>query len=475
MYHASMADRILKRKIDDELRGWLSSKYKECLVVKGARQIGKTFAIERFLKAEGVSFVKLDFVLDKRCRRVFEGDVRVDAMILKIRDLLGFKAVPYESVIFLDEIQACPAARTLLKAFVLDGRYRVIASGSLLGMSRYKADDEDEDEDEDYNPVGYEKVVRMHPLDFEEFLWAYGADPEVIAYVEERIRSKEPVDGLLLDSFSELFRLYVVVGGMPEAVTAYLMDHDVADARAVQKKIMEGYRDDVGKYAPQRIRDKVFAVFDSMPSQLAEENTKFRYSRIDAEFVPTYETYSTAINWLCDAMVAVRCWNLTEPKQPLKYKKRDNIFKVYMCDTGLLLSAMDDSVAKGILVGDARINKGGIGENIVAISIVRSGREPYYFATASMEVDFITVLGREVTAMEVKTGNNNRAKSLESVRDNYGVRRRMKFEKCNVHVSADGVEHYPLFAAAFIGCMAKKFDLRFEPDVPRLPGSDDAA
>jgi len=457
---------VLRRKITERMKEWLSSDYKECLVIKGARQVGKSFSVEKFMEEHVGSRIKLDFILDPENRSIFRGDVEIDKIIAKIKmKYPSFDPVPGNTVIFLDEIESCPEARTLFKSFILDGRYRIIASGSLLGMNRYS------DEDAEWSvPVGYERTEVMFSLDFEEFLWAYGIEQSSIDYVKERIHEKAELDGMFLNRFSEYFRLFTAVGGMPEAVCAYLKNHDVSDARSVQKKILSAYRDDIGRYAPQDSRDRVFAVFDSIPVQLAEENTKFLYNRIEGHFVPNYRTYSTALNWLCDSKMAQRCHNITEPKIPLEERVCPNIFKMYMCDTGLLLSSMDEAVVKGVLAADERVNKGGIGENIIAECLMKNLYRPLYFSTHSMEVDFVIVLGKDVTAIEVKSGNNNRSKSLRSIRDNYGVKRRIKMESSNIRVTDDGIEHYPLFAAAFLRSMTDRVDLRFGPEKISLRG-----
>lgn len=443
---------MLRRKISEELAEWKRRPFKECLVIKGARQVGKTYSIERFLEESFASHLTLNFDLRPESKRIFEGNLDVDMLMAKIRmEYPDFDPIPGESAIFLDEIQSCPSARTALKSFAQDGRYRVIASGSMLGLSYREVPS---------YPVGYERIVEMRSLDFEEFLWAAGIEGDTIDYVRGKIRGIESIDPFILDKMDGLFRIFSVVGGMPEAVAAYMKTKDLSETIAIQRKIASGYRDDIGKYSEARERDRIFACFDSIPMQLSEENKKFMFSRIEGDFVPAYATYERGIAWLSDAGIVERCYNVSEPKIPLAGNALRNNFKIYMRDTGLLMSMLGEEAVHAVASGDRRANKGAILENVVSECISKCGHPLFFFSRSQLEVDFITEMRGKAVALEAKSGNNKRAKSLRSVKENYGVGRRAIFEKTNIRRTDDGIEHYPIFACAFIDSMYDPYDTK---------------
>lgn len=436
---------MLKRKIYDQILKWGESPYDECLLIEGARQVGKTFIVRHFLKERCPNHLIIDFSIDPDYSKIFDGSVDVDRIIAEISlRFPRFKPVPGKTVIFFDEIQICPRARTALKAFVVDGRYRVIASGSLLGLTYGTK------RKEDILPMGYEKSIGLGPLDFEEFLWAIGIDDNAIGNLRRHIRDREPFPDGTLEVTDRYFSIYMLVGGMPEVVDKYVRTQKLPEVREVQKKIVKGYRDDIKKYADTNEQDKTIASFDSIPAQLAQDNKKFKYAIIDDRFVPTFSTYERGLNWMSDAGVMKRSFNVTNPKSPLDQFAKPKQFKAYMCDTGLLTSLYNQDVAHSVMTGDKRVNKGAIAENIVAQCLTSNGHKLYYFSTNSMEIDFIVTLGCTVTAIEVKSGNNTKAKSLKSAHDNYGVKRMMKFENTNIKITNDGVEHYPFFVCAFM-------------------------
>lgn len=445
---------VLRRKATKQIADWLDAGMKECLIVGGARQVGKSFTVISVLRERFESLLILDFAQDPGLTDIFRGDMSVDAIIsrMKLR-FPSFNPVPGNTAIFLDEIQSCPDARGSLKSFSLDGRYTVVASGSLLGLDYSSVG---------FYPVGYEHRIDMRSLDFEEFLWAIGVDDAVIAYIRDCISSKTPMDRYVADRVAADFRLYMSVGGMPEAVKSYIRTGDVAAARVTQRDIVTGYRNDIGKYSGERERNKIFSCFASIPRQLSKENKKFMYSSIEESSSPSARKYRSSIDWMENAGIINLCKNLAEPKMPFEERSGGSEFKVYMSDTGLLLSMFSDDVAHAVLKGDTRVNKGALTENVVAECLTKCGLDIHYFSKRSLEVDFITSMRGKVVAMEVKSGNNRRAKSLRSLKENYGVGRRVVFEETEICVTEDGVEHYPLFAAAFADSMYERYDLRFD-------------
>jgi len=415
--------------------------------------VGKTFIIDDFAKKNYGNYIYINFELMPEKKDIFKGDLDVDTLIREMSiHFPGVRFEPKNLLIFLDEIQSCPNARVSLKSFSLDKRFDVIASGSLLGLN-YK-------EVSSY-PVGYETQVEMRSLDFEEFLWAFGINEDVISHVSDAIREKRPVSDSILNKMNEYYRRYAVLGGMPGVVNRFLETNSFSEAFLVQKEIIEGYMDDIAKYAPKDIKPKIRNALRSIPAQLAKDNKRFRYSDI-AQRKPGEGSreYGDSLSWLHDAGIITYCHNLHEPHAPLATNIKKDCFKVYMHDTGLLLSMMEPGVAVAVHNGDIRANKGAIAENLTAEELSKNGVLLVYFEKkGKIELDFILNPDGVVAAMEVKSGNNTKAKSLDSVMsEKYGVKRGIKLEKTNTYVDEKGVEHYPLFAAAFL----------FRADIDRL-------
>lgn len=436
---------MLKRKITQQLLDWKNEQNKPCLLVKGARQVGKTFIIEHFAKENYDNYIYINFELSPSLKTIFDGDL--DFKTLKLNLEVNFPNVKIEkgeTLLFLDEIQACPNARVALKSFAIDGTLDVVASGSLLGLY-YK-------EVSSY-PVGYERAIELYPLDFEEFLWGLGVNDEVIESARQSFASKTPLATSLIDRLNAYFRLFILVGGMPAVVNSYLANESINSVRQTQKALVDNYKNDVLKYASTADKQKILKTFESVPMQLAKKNKKFVFNDIDASDNNASERkYGSALNWLKDAGLVNFCYNLNEPALPLNSNRRLDSYKIYMRDTGLLVSLLEDGVAKAILEQDYYINEGGIAENVVAAEFAAHGHDLTYFERkSSLEVDFVLNLDGVATAIEVKSGKNKQAKSLATVIKDYKtVGRYIKFEKdTNIEVTGDGVEHYPLFMVMF--------------------------
>jgi len=435
---------MLRRKMTDILLEWKRSPNKKCLLVMGARQVGKTYTIDDFAKKNYKNYVNINFELSKEKKIIFEGDLDIDTLLIKMSaHFSGVKFEPGKTLIFLDEIQSCPGARVALKTFTIDGRFDVIASGSLLGLN-YK-------EVSSY-PVGYETAVWMYPLDFEEFLWAYGIDTKVIEYVSGKISNREELDGSILKKLEEYFRLYMTVGGMPEAVNTFLSTKNMGAVLKVQRGIVRGYMNDIAKYLPYSEKQKAQSCLLSVPVQLSKRNKKFIYTEIESKKNAGSRYYSGSLSWLHDAGIISFCNNLQEPALPLAANRVLDSFKVYMKDTGLLISMLEEGTAAAIISENLDINEGGVTENAIAGVIDRKGLMLNYFEKKGrLEVDFVLNLGGVATAIEVKSGKNKQSISLDTLMsDKYKVKRGMKLETSNIFTDEMGVEHYPLFASEFL-------------------------
>ena len=437
---------MLKRKIMEKLVNWKNSNKKECLLIKGARQVGKIFIIREFAKENYKNVIEINFELQKDYKRIFDGNLDINTLINNIE--LNFpdnKIIDGDTLIFLDEIQACPNARVALKSFAEDKRIDVIASGSLLGLY-YK-------EVSSY-PVGYEKEIELHPFDFEEFLWAIGISESIIDKCRRAFINKEQIDEFILDKMSEYFNLYIMVGGMPGVVNSYLEEKRINDAIEEQNKLITNYKRDVLKYADEDDKQKILRTFESIPYQLSKKNKKFVYSDIkDNKYKEGELKYFSSLSWLRDAGIIQFCYNLNEPALPLASNIRQNSFKVYMKDTGLLLSTMENNIYKSVINNDIYVNEGALLENVCASELsTRYNKILYYEKKSKLEIDFILNIDGYVVALEVKSGNNRQSKSLDSMINNYKtVERYIKLENDNkIYVDKKNIEHYPLFMIMFL-------------------------
>ena len=433
----------------DMLMEWKGDPNKKSLLIRGARQVGKTYIVDEFAKNNYRTYIYINFEEDESLKDVFAGDRSVDSVIRKLSLRFPDKDfIPGETLIFLDEIQNCPDARVAFKFFTIDGRYDVIGTGSLLGV-KYK--------DVSSYPVGYESVIDMYSMDFEEFLWAMGIKIETIEEIKQAMGSCTPLDEFTLNELNRYYRWHMIIGGMPEAVSTFKETNHFGKVLNVQKRIVSGYADDISKYAPMSDKGKTRAVLYSIPRQLSRPNKKFVYEQVEGKTGSRHDTYGGGLSWLYDAGIISFCHNLQEPAIPLAVNIKLNAFKVYMRDTGLLISMMEDGMATALLNDSVYVNEGSIVENMTADMLAKCGYGLTYFERkGTLEVDFVLNLNGTATAIEVKSGNNRKSKSLDSIMsDKYKVKRGIKFENSNIYVDGKGVEHYPLFAAAFIRNIAE--------------------
>lgn len=389
---------MLKRKILRDLENWKLRKNQECLLVKGARQVGKTTIIRKFAQDAYSSFQMLDFEADPGLREIFEGTLEVDAVLQKVSlKRPGFRVEPGKTLLFLDEIQACPNARTALKYLAADSRFDVIASGSLLGIN-YR--------DVSSFPVGYERQMEMNAMDFEEFLWALGIGEEDISKLRGDFLQVKKQEEAVHSAMMEHLRTYLVVGGMPAVVNRYLSTNNFGEVHREQQKILDGYFADISKYAAVPEKPKIRDCFLSLPRQLAQESKKFRYAEVGTG--GTAKKYANSLEWLRDAGMVRFCRNVSVPTFPLKGYERENQFKIYGSDIGLLVALfgfqMKDALFHDTLKGPA---KGGIYENLVADMLSKNGHPLHYFKRedSTREIEFLLERDAGILPVEVKARN----------------------------------------------------------------------
>jgi predicted AAA+ superfamily ATPase len=436
---------MLRRKMSERLLGWKKRRDKMVLMVKGGRQVGKTFIIDQFAREQYPHYVYINFDENPAYRAIFDEDLDVDTLIKQISlRVPGSELVPGDAgenptIIFLDEIQNCPRARTALKFFTQDGRFDVIASGSLLGIS-YK--------DVPSYPVGYVEHLNMYSLDFEEFLWASGVPEESIADIRRFFVRKEKVPQAMHERMMELFKEYIVVGGMPRVVNEFITTGNFASVLKLQRDILSDYKDDITKYAEGLEKAKARACFLSIPKQLAKDYKKFQYSVVEKK--GTAKKFGGSLQWLYDADIINFCYNLRLPELPLEGNAQNDIFKVYMRDTGLLMAMLEDGSQADIIDGNLGIYKGAIYENIIADIFGKAEKQLYYFEyRAQIEVDFFIRLNKTAVAVEVKSADNTKSKSMDNIIKNYGVSRGIKLSARNTNIAKD-VDSFPLYMAMFL-------------------------
>ena len=399
---------MLKRKLYGTLQEWKSSHRRECLLVKGARQVGKTFIIDYFGKTNYSSYLYINFVLDREAAGIFGDNLDAAEIFKKISAIRPrFRLIPGDTLIFLDEIQCCPRARTALKSFAIDGRADVIASGSLLGIN-FLADGLEKDRARESIPVGYENQVIMRPIDFEEYLWALGYDETVIGQLRESFLGLTPVPQPINEKFLSLFREYMVVGGMPEVINAFIEGNSFSLAHKVQERIKNSNLDDIARYAARTEKPKVRACYLSLPAQLARENKKFKYSEVERG--GSSRKFGNSIDWLRESALAIQCFNTTIPTMPLSIYHENDCFKMYVSDVGMLTAMIGFHVKKTIVENTIKgFAKGGIYENAIVQQLVARGYEPCYHQKNSSvgEIDFLIERDGGLVPIEVKAGHTS--------------------------------------------------------------------
>lgn len=439
---------MYKRKIESVLLEWKDTPNHKPLVIKGCRQCGKTSSVVAFAKKHYKHVIYIDFHEQEQLCALFAGSLSVDYLTMAISASVPCaQFVPKQTCLVLDEIQNCPRARSSLKFFMKDGRYDVICTGSLLGVSGYKNAEQIKAEDQATIPVGAETIVEMYPMDFEEWLWANGINEQVFDFLRKSLQDETPIPADIHQRLRQLLLEYVVVGGMPEAVKIFFATHDMNQVCQVQRHILNGYRDDMIKYARAEDKPRIRECFDSIPRQLSRDNKKFTYSVVRKG--GRSKEYISCLQWIEDAGIVRRCYNLMLPEIPLSGNSIQDCFKVYMADTGLLVSMLDDGTQGDILQGNLWTYKGAVYENLVADILGKMGRKLYYYQKESgLEIDFVMRYKGECTLLECKanTGNAKSVKTILNHPDKYHVNAAIKLGDYNIGRS-DRLLTLPLYMA----------------------------
>lgn len=432
---------MLKRKISDFLESYFTTDRKEALLITGARQVGKSFAIREFGKSHYRSFVEINLLENPAAREALAKAGNSRDLLLRISALTSAELIKGETLIFLDEVQAVPEIVTAIKFLVEEGSYQYVLSGSLLGVSRKGITS---------MPVGYLTVKEMYPLDLEEFFTVCGIPQRIFEVIEDSFLNETSIDEVIHDKMMELFRLYLIVGGMPAVVQTYLDTNDIRKVVNKQKEILSMYTEDISQYDPNNklyIKD----IFTLIPAELNNQNKRFILKKLNEN--AKFSRYEDSFIWIREARVALPVYNAEVPKLPLELAKLRNLFKLFSNDVGLLACQYADGIQLKILNNNTDINYGAVYENAVAQELQSHGFRLYYFNSKKQgELDFLITRDDKVLPIEVKSGKSYaRHNALKNIMESeeYGIEK--AYVLCNDNVSRQGkIVYLPIYMMMFI-------------------------
>lgn len=449
---------MLERKISRYIEHFYEVN-KGALLLSGARQVGKTYSVRRFAEKKFKSFIEINFVDNPDAVGIFSNAKNSSDILLRLSAFVNQPLIKGDTLIFFDEVQLCPEIVTAIKFLVDDGRYRYIMSGSLLGVELNNLRSV---------PVGYMEVKEMYPLDLEEFMWAVGVNEDVIDSLKKSWEEKKHVDDFVHKKMMDVFRLYLIVGGMPAAVMSYKENNNLQDVMASQREIISLYKKDISQYDEKRSL-RIKEVFDLIPSELNSKSKRFFIKDINAK--ARAEMYENEFLWLKNAGVAIPVFNVDEPKLPLKLASSRNLFKLFSNDVGLLACQYSDGIQLKILTGDDAINHGSVYENVVAQELLAHGfDELYYYNSKKMgELDFILEYDGNVFPVEVKSGKDySRHRALNNILTcpEYDIPQAVVLCNNNFEVK-DNVIYVPIYMMMFLQ-KEREIDMQFHLDLNGL-------
>ena len=450
---------MLQRKISKRIEEFYQSKPNKALMIIGARQVGKSYIIDEFACAHYKSVIKMDFIENPDYVSIFAGADGAEEILLRLSALFGDRMIPGKTMIFFDEVQECKELITQIKYLVQDGTYDYILSGSLLGTI-FK--------DIVSAPVGYMDIVEMYPLDFEEFAWANGVAPKVIDALRGSFEKKTPVDPFIHERMTALFELYLIVGGMPEAVSTYLETKNLRKVADAQSAIIRLYKRDISKY-DEKNRLYLNEIFDLIPSELNAKNKRFILKNLNEK--ARFDKYYDSFLWLKNAGVALPANVVDEPKIPLLLSKSQNLFKLFSNDVGLLAAQYGNEIQLKILQHETSMNFGSIYENVAAEELTAHGYTLYYYNSKKFgELDFVIEEDGKVLPIEIKSGKDYyRHNAMDNVLNlpDYGIDEGYVF--CSGNVEADGkVTYFPIYMLMFLHKKELPSEIMFNSDFSDL-------
>ena len=430
---------MLKRKIDDYIINYYKSS-RNALLITGARQTGKTYSIRQFGKSFK-SFIEINFIETPEAVELFKGTKSSSDILLRLSTLTSTPLIKGETLVFFDEVQQCPDIVTAIKFLVDEGSYRYILSGSLLGV---------ELKDLRSEPVGYMGVKNMYPLDFEEFITGVGINGKIIKSLHEAWIDRRPVDEFVHGKLMELFRLYLVVGGMPAAVNKYIESNNLQEVMTVQQDIIRLYKRDITHYDPNN-KLYIEEIFNLIPPELNAKNKRFILKRLNEH--AKFERIENSFLWLTNAGVALPVYNIEEPKAPLLLARSRNLFKLFQNDIGLLACQYAEGIQLRIIKGDKDINFGSVYENAVAQELVAHDIIPYYYNNKKRgELDFVIEWNGKILPIEIKSGKDYEThRALSNIMDckEYDLPEAIVFNNENLRVTGK-IVYAPVYMVMFL-------------------------
>ncbi len=431
---------MIKRKIENFLADFFE-KDNKALLLTGARQIGKTYSIRHFGHEHFENFVEINFIENPSMVNIFSRASNSQDILLRLSSVAGKDLVKRKTLVFFDEVQECPEIVTAIKFLVEEGSFRYILSGSLLGVAIKNLRSA---------PVGYMAVKDMYPLDLEEFACALGVKPLIIDSLKSHFETETPVDEFIHNKMMEIFRLYLIVGGMPAAVEKYLDSHNLQTVMYEQQSIIRLYKQDIAKYDPDH-KLYIEEIFDRIPAELDAKNKRFILKNLNENI--KFSRYENSFLWLKDAGVALPVYNVNEPTVPLILSSCRNLFKLFMSDIGLLASLYADGIQLKILDNESSVNFGSVYENVVAQELHAHGFPLYYYNNKRQgELDFVIELNGEILPLEVKSGKDYaRHKALNNVVNSLTYKIPKAYVLCNDNVRKIGrITYMPIYMLMFI-------------------------
>ncbi len=452
---------MLTRKIDAAIDA-IYDNSKMALMLTGARQVGKTNAFRRLAQRKFEHYVEINFIENSAAKQIFQGTQSAKDILLRLSAFTEEPLVPGKTFILFDEVQCCPECVTKIKFLVDEGSFRYGLTGSLLGVELHDLKSKIIQGRETISePVGYMDIINMYPLDFKEFALAVGAAPSLIDHVQECFEKSSPVDLVVHDQMMRIFRLYLIVGGMPASVWKYIQTNNLQSVGLEQQAILNLYKMDISQYDPD---NKLYLdeIFELIPSELNAKNKRFILKELNKNL--KFQKYENSFLWMRNAGVAIPAYNVEEPRIPLLLNKQRNLFKLFQNDVGLLAYQYADGIQFRILSGEVNINFGAIYENVVAQELLAQGFERlYYFNSKKQgEVDFVIEIGDgTVLPIEVKSGKDYEYHhALANILDNEEYNLKRAIVLCNDNVSVEGKKTYlPIYMATF---------LRKKQDIPEI-------
>ncbi len=450
---------MLQRKIEKRIEEFYKEKPAKAMMIIGARQVGKSYIIEEFAKSHYKSAIKLDFIENPDYVSIFEEAKGAEDILLRLSAIYGDRMIPGETMIFFDEVQECKELITMVKYLVQDGKYDYILSGSLLGTIFKEIASV---------PVGYLDIEEMYPLDFEEFAWANGVGSIVIDALRNCFEKKKEVDTPIHNRMMALFELYLIVGGMPAAVSTYLKTKNLRTVADEQNAIVQLYKRDISKYDEG---DRLYLndIFDLIPSELNAKNKRFIMKNLNekARFDKCYESFL----WLKNAGVALPVNVVDELSVPLKFSKSQNLFKLFSNDVGLLAAQYGNEIQLEILKHEVDINFGSIYENVAAQELTAHGYTLYYYNSKKFgELDFVIEDADKVLPIEIKSGKDYyRHNAMDNILGHESFNMERGYVFCNGNIEVQGkITYFPIYMIMFVQKKTLPSEIIFDTDFSDL-------